>query len=102
MLGMIKPLTTENFNYQVRRSAFRAWVRANPDDPELTERLIGLVQDGSYDLRNFSIELLGKIRSDRASGILRSEIAQSGDADLRAAAMEALEKINFGRDDNTD
>jgi aminopeptidase N len=100
MLNMIKPFTGEKYNYQVRRSAFDAWIQAYPEDPELAERLIDQVSHGGYALRNFSIDALGEIRSTAAEGVLVDVIEKSGDADLRAAAVSSLEKIQLGRAKN--
>jgi aminopeptidase N len=94
LTGDIRPFVDERHNQQVRMSAFAAWRKCAPEDPQLHRELMACVEKPPYSLQKFAIELLGQLYVSEAHALLEKAVAHSGDDNLRVLAQKALANLS--------
>ena len=94
LVSDIGPFVGEEHNQQVRISAFEAWKRCAPADPQLHKKLMENVEAAPYGLQKRAIEMLGELYVSDGRSLLDRIANQSGDDNIRVLAKKSLEKIH--------
>lgn len=92
-VSLIKENVSARFNMDVRQQALLAWAACTPSDPQLINVLIASARNEVLRVRQKAIELLGKLKPQRAVPVLEELSRKDGDGDIRHAAKKALEGI---------
>jgi len=93
LISDIRRFTDEKYHEFIRTGALEAWKSCRPDDGELHEILMGNAESSQAGVQLFSIEALGSLYVTEAIPVLEKIVEDSGDADYRVAAKEALKRI---------
>ena len=90
---MIKDFATQRHNYEMRQTALTTWAACSPTDPQLIERLLVSATMDILPVREKAIELLGKLKIERALPALEDIVRTNGDGDVRKDAQDAIDEI---------
>jgi HEAT repeat protein len=93
LISDIRKFTHEKYHEFIRTGALEAWKSCRPDDGELHQILMGNAESSQAGVQLFSIEALGSLYVTEAIPVLEKIVEDSGDADYRVAAKEALKRI---------
>lgn len=92
-LPLVKEHASLKYNYAIRQQALNSWAACAPADPELTDALMTFAKSDILPVQTTALELLGRLKSERALPLLDELARTNGDGDVRKAARDALQEI---------
>jgi HEAT repeat protein len=92
-LPLVKEHASLKYNYAIRQQALNSWAACAPADPELTDALMTFAKSDILPVQTTALELLGRLKSERALPFLDELVRTNGDGDVRKAARDALDEI---------
>jgi len=93
LVAAIKKYAGDSYNQNVRHAALQAWASCAPNDKELHKTLMDLIPSQIYLLQQSALNMIGSLHVSEAKAALQEVLAQNADANLTAAARNALEEI---------
>ncbi|HLE57147.1 MAG TPA: HEAT repeat domain-containing protein, partial [Rhodothermia bacterium] len=90
---LVKEYASLEHKMAVREQALIAWAACAPSDPALTDALIASARSEILHVRKKAIELLGRLKPERALPALIELSRRDGDGDIRKGAEDAAEEI---------